>query len=221
MTEVIIHNEPLMRGTEFTAVHCFKIFDRSVIDYHNASNTSDIPLQSPFQSGTVSHALYIKNWIDDMQWHLEDISRYPNIEPSMMVAVKRKIDFLNQERVSMVEALDNYLIKALQFVPSIPGAKVNSETPGSIIDRMSILALKIYHMEERTKRSDVDTTYIVKCSEKLAILTEQKIDIANSFDELIFDLVNGSKKLKAYRQIKIYNDHDINPILYKENNKYF
>jgi hypothetical protein len=195
--------------------HCIEIFQKSILDYHKTDNV-DTPIQNPFEEGTIDNLLYLKNWIDTVQWHLEDIIRSPSISPSELVAVKRRIDASNQHRTDTVERIDDWFMEQFKAVEPKEGAKLNSETPAWLVDRMSILMLKIFHMKEQTERTDVDENHLVSCQQKLAILEEQRVDMTRCFDELMEDIQNGDRYMKVYRQMKMYNDDKLNPVLYGE-----
>ncbi len=175
----------------------------------------DFPVANPFPEGSFQWLLYQKNWIDTVQWHLEDIIRDPQIDPVHALAIKRRIDKSNQDRTDIVERLDDYFLDLFRNVRFQPGTRINSETPAWLLDRMSILMLKIFHMNEQTERRDVIMPHIAKCREKLAILEEQKSDMALAYDQLIEDIEAGRRRFKVYRQMKMYNDKSLNPVLYK------
>lgn len=197
-----------------TADECYTIFQKSIDDYH-LENDINAPITNPFQVGSFESLLYLKNWIDTVQWHLEDVIRDPEISPAEGLAIKRRIDKSNQDRTDTVEKLDDYFLGIFQDVKYPPGTRINSETPAWLLDRMSILMLKIYHMKEQTERKDVTAEHIGKCRDKLVILEEQKDDMRHAFDELIDDIASGRRRFKVYRQMKMYNDSTLNPVLYK------
>ncbi len=190
-----------------------KIFVRVIDDYHRFDNV-DAPIDNPYENGSIDYLLYLKNWIDTVQWHLEDIIRDPNIEPVEALKIKRRIDASNQERTDMVEYIDSYFLDKYKNVKVLPDAKVNTESPAWAIDRLSILALKIYHMEQEVKRQDVSKEHIEACAKKLSVLREQQIDLSKAIDELIEDIESGRKYMKVYKQMKMYNDPSLNPVLY-------
>ena len=196
-----------------TATDCYRIFQKSIDDYHIANHV-DTLLKNPFSTGTFEALLYHKNWIDTVQWHLEDIIRLPEINPIEALQIKRRIDSSNQDRTDKVEKIDDYFLEQFKAIKSAPSARINSETPAWLLDRMSILLLKIYHMKEQTERIDATSEHIAKCRLKLDILTEQKTDMQLAFDELMEDIRNGSRRFKVYRQMKMYNDASLNPVLY-------
>jgi hypothetical protein len=196
-----------------SADHCYLVFQRSIEDYHKHDHV-DTPLKNPFAPGSIDALLYVKNWIDTVQWHLEDIIRNPDINPSEGIALKRRIDKSNQDRTDMVEKIDDVFLDQFKNVVPKSGARINSETPAWLLDRMSILMLKIYHMKEQTQRKDVSADHIAKCQSKLAVLMEQRQDMGTAYDELLEDIGNGERKFKVYRQMKMYNDTTLNPILY-------
>lgn len=197
-----------------SADQCYRIFQQSIDDYHLKDNV-DASIVNPFAAGSFESTLYLKNWIDTVQWHLEDVIRNPDIDPVEGLQIKRRIDKSNQDRTDTVEKIDDFFLQAFKNVQYAPAARMNSETPAWLLDRMSILLLKIYHMKEQTERKDASREHLVRCSEKLAILTEQKADMRKAYDELIEDISRGMRKFKVYRQMKMYNDASLNPMLYK------
>ena len=196
------------------ADECYGIFQKSIDDYHLKDDV-DTPIVNPFPDGSFAALLYLKNWIDTVQWHLEDIIRNPDIDPSSALQIKRRIDRSNQERTDTVEKMDDFFLEAFKDVKYAAGSRMNSETPAWLLDRMSILMLKIYHMTEQTERKNVTLQHIAKCREKLAVLEEQKSDMRHAFDQLIEDIGAGRRRFKVYRQMKMYNDATLNPELYK------
>ena len=199
----------------FTAQHCYEIFDRCISDYHQ-TDSPDAEIRNPHPRSTFEALLYHKNWIDTVQWHLEDLIRDPNINPVEAIALKRRIDKSNQDRTDVVEKMDDYFLYELKSVQPNIAARQNSETPAWLLDRMSILLLKIYHMQEQVSRQDADAAHVARCQAKLNVLTEQKSDMQLCFDELMSDLQKGIRKMKVYRQMKMYNDTSLNPVLYKK-----
>jgi hypothetical protein len=195
------------------AADCYTVFQRSIDDYHVTDNV-DAPVRNPFAAGSFEYLLYLKNWIDTVQWHLEDIIRLPDIDPREALQIKRRIDKSNQDRTDTVEKLDDYFMEQFSGVVYKPTAKINSETPAWLLDRMSILMLKIYHMKEQAERTDASADHVARCQAKLNILLEQKMDMHLAFDQLIEDIRNGDRKMKVYRQMKMYNDASLNPMLY-------
>ncbi len=196
-----------------SATQCYKIFDQSIQDYH-VHDDVDTAVKNPYPAGSFEFLLYAKNWIDTVQWHLEDIIRLPDINPTEGIQIKRRIDKSNQDRTDMVEKVDDYFLEQFKNVVPKPGARINSETPAWLLDRMSILLLKIYHMKEQTERKDASAEHIAKTEAKLAVLMEQKTDMQLAFDELMEDISNGNRRFKVYRQMKMYNDASLNPMLY-------
>ena len=197
-----------------SAEECYAVFQKSIDDYH-VKDDVDTPIKNPFPIGSIESLLYLKNWIDAVQWHLEDIIRNPEINPVDGLAIKRRIDKSNQDRTDTVEKLDDFFLESFRKVEFPSDARINSETPAWLLDRMSILMLKIYHMEEQTQRKDVSAQHLARCTEKLLILEEQKEDMRRAFDELIEDIRAGRRTFKVYRQMKMYNDSTLNPVLYK------
>ena len=189
------------------------IFNRAIADYHLTDDV-DRPIANPFEAGTLDHLLYHKNWIDTVQWHLEDIIRNPAIDPVEAMAIKRRIDKSNQDRTDMVEYVDSYLMEKYRSVEPAADARLNTETPAWAIDRLSILALKIYHMRVETERTDVDDEHRAACRKKLDVLLQQQVDLSRAIEELIEDIEAGRKYMKTYKQMKMYNDPALNPVLY-------
>jgi hypothetical protein len=198
-----------------SAQECYKVFQKSIDDYHIKDNI-DSPVNNPFQKDSFENLLYAKNWIDTVQWHLEDIIRLPDIESGEGIKIKRRIDKSNQDRTDLVERIDDYFLTYFKNVVSKPGARINSETPAWLLDRMSILMLKIFHMKEQTLRTDAPAEHIAKCQNKLDVLMEQKTDMQLAFDELMEDIQSGERRFKVYRQMKMYNDESLNPVLYAQ-----
>ena len=159
--------------------------------------------------------LYHKNWIDTVQWHFEDIIRDPNIDPVAALTLKRRIDASNQERTDMVEYIDSYFLQKYSDVVIKDNAKINSESPAWAFDRLSILALKIYHMNEEATREQASQDHRDKCQVKLNVLLEQRTDLSTAIDDLLSDIANGDKFMKVYKQMKMYNDDELNPVLYQ------
>ena len=190
-----------------------RIFDRAIGEYHRWDDV-DRPIENPFEQGTIDRLLYHKNWIDTVQWHLEDIIRDPQIDPAAALGIKRRIDRSNQERTDMVEYIDSYLMDKYRDVRPAADARLNTETPAWAIDRLSILALKIYHMERETERTDVDDAHRAACRKKLDVLLAQQADLSKAIEELIEDIEAGRKYMKTYKQMKMYNDPALNPVLY-------
>jgi hypothetical protein len=195
---------------------CYQVFQRSIDDYHIHDNV-DTPIQNPYAINSFEALLYHKNWIDTVQWHFEDIIRKPDIDPLEGIALKRRIDKSNQDRTDMVEKIDDEFLAKFKDVVPKQGARMNSETPAWLLDRMSILLLKIYHMKEQTERKDANADHILKTKAKLAVLLEQREDMRQAYDELIEDIEKGSRRFKVYRQMKMYNDSSLNPMLYEQN----
>jgi len=197
------------------ASQCYDAFNRSIADYHRYDDV-DMSISNPYPQGSFEALLYGKNWIDTVQWHLEDIVRNPDINPVEGLKLKRRIDKSNQERTDVVERVDDHFLDRFKDVVPKANARINSETPAWLLDRMSILMLKIYHMEEQTLRKDAAPDHIARCQSKLSLLLEQKDDMRAAFDELMEDIGNGVRRFKVYRQVKMYNDPSLNPVLYKQ-----
>lgn len=190
-----------------------KIYNKATVDYHIA-NDVNTPINNPFDEGTIDSFLYEKNWIDVVQWHLEDIIRDPNIDPKEALKIKRTIDKSNQLRTDLVEQIDSYFLYLYKDVEPAEDATINTESPAWALDRLSILAVKIYHMREETVRTDVDDEHIESCQQKLSVLLEQRKDLSLAIDELLEEIKEGNKVMKVYKQMKMYNDPALNPVLY-------
>ena len=190
----------------------FNIFQKSIDTYHIKDDVYQ-EFSNPYPKDKVEHLLYRKNWIDTVQWHYEDIIRDPDIDPVAALDLKRKIDASNQDRTDLVEYIDGYFLNKYKSVEVKDNATINTESPAWAIDRLSILALKIYHMQEEVNRTDASPEHIKKCSEKLAVLLEQKKDLSTAIDQLLADIEAGNKYMKVYKQMKMYNDDELNPVL--------
>ena len=192
-----------------------EIFRSAIADYHLTDHV-DASMPQRFENEKFSTLLYLKNWIDTVQWHLEDIIRDPENDPKYLVEIKRRIDASNQHRTDTVEQIDEYLFEQLKETKSDSTAKMNSETPAWLLDRMSILQLKIYHFEDQLKRNDLSEELRKSVSHKLAVLKIQEGDLETCFDELMEDLKSGKKYMKLYKQMKMYNDPNLNPVFYNK-----
>jgi hypothetical protein len=192
----------------------YDVFEQSIKDYHLFDNVDQL-ISNPFPKDQFEHLLYFKNWIDTVQWHFEDIIRDPAIDPVDALKLKRRIDASNQERTDMVEYIDSYFLQKYSNVKVKDNAKINSESPAWAFDRLSILALKIYHMHEEATRTEASEGHRAKCQAKLNILLEQRTDLSIAIDDLLSDIENGDKFMKVYKQMKMYNDDELNPVLYQ------
>ena len=192
-----------------------EIFGQAIRDYHLTDNV-DTSIHNPYERDSIEYNLYLKCWIDTVQWHLEDIIRDPHINPEEALGIKRRIDHSNQERTDLVEEIDSYFRVLYREVKPLPDARLNTESPAWAVDRLSILALKIWHMQEQTERQDATPEHIAKCQAKLNVLLEQQKDLSTAIDQLLEDIEAGRKYMKVYRQMKMYNDPSTNPILYKK-----
>ena len=192
----------------------WEIFNQSINDYHQKDQV-DTPINNPFQNDSLERLLYAKNWIDTVQWHLEDIIRDENIDPTEALKLKRRIDASNQQRTDLVEFIDTWFLEKYSNVTPNPGARINSETPAWAVDRLSILALKVYHMSLEANRESASEEHRNNCTAKLNVLLEQKKDLFEAIDQLLLDIENGKIKMKVYRQMKMYNDENLNPVLYQ------
>ena len=192
----------------------WEIFNQSINDYHLKDDV-DTPINNSFEKNTLEWLLYAKNWIDTVQWHLEDIIRDENITPAEALKIKRRIDSSNQQRTDLVEFIDSSFLQKYENITPEPDAKINSETPAWAVDRLSILALKVYHMSLEANRSSATEEHRFNCTSKLNVLLEQKKDLSEAIDQLLFDIENGKIKMKVYKQMKMYNDETLNPVLYQ------
>lgn len=192
---------------------CNDIFRQAIEDYHRYDDV-DAPVVNPYEAGTVEHLLYRKNWIDTVQWHLEDIVRDPEIDPVAALAIKRRIDASNQERTDVVEYIDSYFLDRYKAVRPLAEARINTETPAWAVDRLSILALKIYHMQQEAERPDSTDAHRAACRAKWEVLLTQRADLSQAIEELLDDIAAGRKYMKLYKQMKMYNDPALNPVLY-------
>lgn len=195
------------------AEKCNHIFWNTVQIYHRTDDIDVDPI-NPYEEGTIENSLFRKNWIDTVQWHLEDIIRDPNIDPVAALKLKRRIDASNQDRTDLVEEIDSYFRNYYKDVKVLPDATINTESPAWAIDRLSILALKIYHMDKEVQRLDAAPEHIEKCRAKLRVLLEQREDLTIAITQLLHEIADGKKYMKVYRQMKMYNDPDSNPVLY-------
>ncbi|SFR36332.1 Protein of unknown function [Robiginitalea myxolifaciens] len=188
------------------------VFQEAIEKYH-IEDRVDQPMVNPYDSGGIDHLLFRKNWIDTVQWHYEDLIRDPEIEPGAALELKRKIDASNQERTDLVEYIDSYFLDKYKTVRVLADATINTESPAWAVDRLSILALKIYHMEEEANREDASEKHRAECSQKLNVLLEQRNDLSSAIDQLLADIAAGRKYMKVYKQMKMYNDDELNPVL--------
>lgn len=192
-----------------------KIFNQVIADYHIKDNI-DTPINNPYQEGSIENYLYLKCWIDTVQWHFEDIIRDPQIDPAEALVLKRRIDKSNQDRTDLVEQIDTYFRETYKDVKVQDDARINTESPAWAVDRLSILSLKIYHMKEQVERPEASAEHKAKCQAKLDVLLEQQVDLSTAIDQLLEDIEAGRKYMKVYRQMKMYNDPSTNPVLYKK-----
>jgi len=196
---------------------CNDIFHEAIHDYHVFDDV-DTKENNPHPTGSLEYLLYKKNWIDTVQWHLEDIIREPGIDPVIALQIKRRIDASNQERTNLVEYIDSYFLHKYKNVTLQAGAGFNTESPAWAIDRLSILSLKIYHMELEAEREDASKEHRKNCADKLRVLCQQEADLSTAIDELLQDIEHGRKYMKVYKQMKMYNDPLLNPVLYGKKN---
>ncbi len=194
---------------------CQSVFEECIYRYH-VTDSVDASINNPYHQDKLEHLLYLKSWIDNVQWHLEDMIRNPSIDPKEALAIKRRIDSSNQERTDVVEYIDSYFLDKYKDVVPQPGASINTESPAWAIDRLSILALKIYHMDIEANRVDATEEHKITCGQKLNTLLEQRNDLSRAIDELIRDIEQGKKYMKVYKQMKMYNDPSTNPVLYQQ-----
>ncbi len=194
---------------------CNRVFRQAIRDYHVTDNV-DTPIHNPYERDEIENRLYLKCWIDTVQWHFEDNIRDPHIDPVEALALKRRIDRSNQDRTDLVEQIDSFFRQQYSDVQVQSGATINTESPAWAVDRLSILALKIYHMEEQTTRTDATEEHRAACRAKLDVLLEQQRDLSLAIDQLLDDIAAGRKYMKVYRQMKMYNDPSTNPVLYRK-----
>ena len=195
---------------------CNKVFNMAINDYH-VKDDVDTVISNPYDRDSIENRLYLKCWIDTVQWHLEDIIRDPHIDPLEALKLKRRIDRSNQDRTDLVEQIDSYFRMKYNDVKILPNATINTESPAWAVDRLSILALKIYHMKEQAERNDASAEHKEKCQKKLDVLLEQQVDLSTAIDQHLDDIENGRKYMKVYKQMKMYNDPSTNPVLYGKN----
>ncbi|GHA39048.1 hypothetical protein GCM10007103_20560 [Salinimicrobium marinum] len=188
---------------------------QEVIEKYHVVNTVGQEFTNPYdeKEQLIEHLLFRKCWIDTVQWHYEDIIRDPNINPEAALKLKRQIDASNQDRTDMVEYIDSYFLDLFKDVKPKEDATINSESPAWAIDRLSILALKIYHMNEEANRADASQEHQMKCQAKLDVLLEQRVDLSTAINQLLEDIAAGKKYMKVYKQMKMYNDDELNPVL--------
>lgn len=191
-----------------------KIFQEVIEKYH-VINTVDQEFSNLYgeNEDLLAHLLYRKSWIDTVQWHYEDIIRDPEIDPVSALKLKRKIDASNQDRTDMVEYIDSYFLEKYKDATPKADATINTESPAWGVDRLSILALKIYHMNEEATREDASQEHQMACKAKLDVLLEQRVDLSTAINQLLQDIKNGDKYMKVYKQMKMYNDDELNPVL--------
>lgn len=194
------------------------VFNKAIQDYHIEDHV-DVPEQNPFQANSLEWLLYSKNWIDTVQWHLEDIIRDEDIDPKKALEIKRRIDSSNQKRTDLVEFIDYWFIKKFSDITPEPTARINTETPAWAVDRFSILALKVYHMSKEAQRESAGEEHKERCLQKLNVLLEQKADMETSIEQLLQDIEKGQVRMKVYKQMKMYNDASLNPVLYQHAGK--
>lgn len=192
-----------------------KIFNQAIRDYHIKDDVNT-PINNPYDRESIENRLYLKCWIDTVQWHYEDLIRDPHIDPIEALNLKRRIDRSNQDRTDLVEQIDSYFRQLYCDVVIKDNATINTESPAWAIDRLSILALKIWHMREQVERTDASEEHRKKCQSKLNVLLEQQVDLSTAIDQLLDDIQNGRKYMKVYRQMKMYNDPATNLVLYKK-----
>ena len=189
------------------------VFEQATKAYHITDHI-DATVHNPYEVKSIEFYLYLKNWIDAVQWHFEDIIRDPHIDPVAAVALKRRIDKSNQDRTDLVELIDSYFLDRYKDVKPLADATINTESPAWAVDRLSILALKIYHMQQEVERTDTTEEHRAQCQVKLDILLEQRKDLSSAIDQLLADIEAGKKYMKVYKQMKMYNDPALNPVLY-------
>ena len=197
------------------AEHCNNIFNQVINDYHMKDDI-ETSINNPYDRDEIENRLYLKCWVDTLQWHLEDIIRDPHISPLDALSLTRRIDRSSQDRTDIVEQIDSYFRQKYSDVNVLPDARLNTESPAWAIDRLSILALKVYHMREQAGRTDATAEHRKKCHDRLQVLIEQQRDLTTAIDQLLDDIQAGRRRMKVYRQMKMYNDPSTNPALYKK-----
>lgn len=202
-------NSIVMKFSELSS----HIFQKSTETYHETDHV-DATINNPYELKSIEYYLYLKNWIDAVQWHLEDIIRNPEIDPAEALVIKRRIDKSNQDRTDLVELIDSYFLDQYKNVRLAVDATINTESPAWAVDRLSILILKIYHMQQEVNRTNADEAHRAQCEKKLNVLLEQHKDLSSALDQLLDDIAAGRKYMKVYKQMKMYNDPSLNPILY-------
>ena len=211
MLKIILRSIDYMVFTE----KANKIFQQAIRDYHLTDDV-DTEMKNPYDRDSIEYKLYMKCWIDTVQWHLEDLIRDPHIDLSDALALKRRIDHSNQDRTDLVEDIDTYFRQKYSDITPMADARLNTESPAWAVDRLSILELKIWHMKEQTERKDANQEHLARCQAKLEVLLEQRVDLSTAIDQLLEDYQAGRKVMKVYRQMKMYNDPSTNPVLYKK-----
>ena len=196
----------------------WEVFSQSIEAYHIHDDVN-FSIQNPHSKDSLEHLLYAKNWIDTVQWHLEDIIRDENINPVDALRLKRRIDASNQQRTDLVEYVDSWFLNKYENKTPKAEATLNSETPAWALDRLSILALKVYHMQLEATRESATQEHRKACQGKLDVLLEQHKDLSLAIDQLLQNIENGNVKMKVYKQMKMYNDESLNPILYNKGGK--
>lgn len=194
------------------AIDLYQLFEKQIVEYHDTDSV-DAPCHNPYPDNSFEALLWEKSWVDTVQWHLEDLIRPDDVDPVYALQLKRRIDRSNQHRTDLVERIDDHYMTLFQTVSQQPDAKLNTETPAWAIDRLSILALKVYHFEIEAHRGDTD--HRARCQAKLNTLLEQRQDLTTAIDDLLDDLAAGRRRMRLYRQMKMYNDPSLNPSLYK------
>jgi hypothetical protein len=197
---------------------CNRVFAEVINHYHQHNDINKVD-DNPYDTGTIEYLLYAKCWIDTAQWHMEDEVRNPAIEPTEALKWKRRIDSSNQERTDIVEQIDSYFLEKYKDIQPADTARINTESPAWAVDRLAILALKIYHMHEETLRTNTDVAHLEQCRLKLSVLLQQRTDLSLAINELLDDIEKGERYMKVYRQMKMYNDPKLNPVLYNSPNK--
>ena len=194
------------------STECNRIFWANTLEYRRLHDVN-ATFSNPYPPATMQALLCEKNWIDNVQWDLEDIIRNPDIDPAEALSIKRRIDAWNQRRTDIVEQIDTLFFEQFAKVTPKETASLNTESPAWAVDRLSILTLKIYHMQ--LQATDLTTTpeHRARCQQKLDILLTQRVDLSTALDQLLEAYANGEKVMKTYRQMKMYNDPSLNPIL--------
>ncbi|KQR93727.1 hypothetical protein ASG01_07620 [Chryseobacterium sp. Leaf180] len=193
----------------------WEVFNKCIEDYHVLDNV-DTEISNSYAQDSLERILYEKCWIDTVQWHLEDIIRDENIKPEEALVIKRRIDASNQKRTDLVEYIDSWFLDKYKNIKAESDSRINTETPAWAVDRFSILSLKVYHMNLEATRASASDEHRAKCQQKLDVLLTQKVDLSSAIEQLLKNIEEGKIRMKVYKQMKMYNDETLNPVLYQK-----